>query len=178
MPDVDATATLVHGTCLDFGGTGVLILGPPGSGKSDLALRLIDAPGRGLGGHLASARLVADDQVLLLRDGGGIVATAPAPLAGLIEVRGIGILTADFHRRSRIGLLVRLLPAADIERLPEPSDSVEELLGVGLPTIRIDPRLASAPARVRAGLQALSGPAFPARLTISTEQLRSPAPAD
>jgi serine kinase of HPr protein (carbohydrate metabolism regulator) len=178
MPDADATPTLVHGTCLDIGKTGVLILGPPGSGKSDLALRLIDAPGHGLGADLARARLVADDQVLLLRDGGGVVASAPAPLAGLIEVRGIGILRADYRPRSRLGLIVRLVPVADIERLPEPSDLREELLGTGLPSIRIDPRLASAPARLRAALQALSGPAFPARLTISTEELRSPVPAD
>ncbi|HKQ94292.1 MAG TPA: HPr kinase/phosphatase C-terminal domain-containing protein [Aestuariivirgaceae bacterium] len=176
MPDVDAT--LVHGTCLDIEATGILILGPPGSGKSDLALRLIDAPGHGLGADLARATLVADDQVLLLRDGGGIVASAPAPLAGLIEVRGIGILKARYRRRSRLGLVVRLVPVADIERLPEPSDLREELMGIGLPSIRIDPRLASAPARLRAALRALSQPAFPARLTISTEELRSPAPAD
>ena len=178
MPEPGAAQITVHGTCVDLAGTGVLILGSPGAGKSDLALRLIDAPGCGFGPALLRARLVADDQVVLARDEGDVFATAPARLAGLLEVRGIGILELDIHRRSRVGLIVRLAETAAIERLPEAADTVEELLGLRLPSIRIDPRPASAASRVRAACQALAGPAFPARLTLSNEGLRLPATAD
>ena len=168
----------VHGTCVDVAGTGVLILGPPGAGKSDLALRLIDAPGCGLGSAPMRARLVADDQVVLAREEGDVFATAPARLAGLLEVRGIGILELDVSPSTRVGLVVRLAGTAAIERLPEAADAAEEFLGVRLPSIRIDPRPASAASRVRAACQSLAGPAFPARLTLSTEELRLPATAD
>ena len=82
----------VHGTCVAVAGVGVLLRGPPGSGKSDLALRLID---RG-------AELVADDRVTLRREDDGIVASAPASLAGLIEVRGVGVARVPAIARARV----------------------------------------------------------------------------
>ena len=142
---------LVHGTCLVIGGCGVLILGPSGSGKSDLALRLIDHPGRGTGAEAMTARLVADDQVVLTRRGDRLFAAPPAPLAGLIEVRGIGIVPADHASEAEVGLAVRLADADAIERLPEDNNSLL-LLGVALPEIAIDAAAASAPARIRAGI--------------------------
>jgi HPr Serine kinase C-terminal domain len=75
-------ALMVHGTVVAIDGGGVLLRGPSGRGKSDLALRLIDA----------GARLVADDQVLLQRSGMQVLARAPAVLAGLLEIRGVGIV--------------------------------------------------------------------------------------
>jgi HPr kinase/phosphorylase len=146
------SSQLVHATCLVIGGCGVLILGAPGSGKSDLALQLIDQPGRGTGPETLTARLVADDQVVITRRGARLFAAPPARLAGLLEVRGIGIVTADHVPEAELGLAVRLADAASIERLPEESGSQFVLLGVGVPEIAVDAAAASAPARVRAGV--------------------------
>ena len=143
---------LVHGTCLVIGGCGVLILGPSGSGKSDLALRLIDQPGRGTGTDTMTARLVADDQVVITRRGERLFAAAPPRLAGLIEVRGIGIVTADHAPEAEVAMAVRLADARGIDRLPEEGGSQLVLLGVALPEIAVDAAAASAPARVRAGI--------------------------
>ncbi len=132
----------IHATCVALGRTGVLIRGPSGSGKSDLALRLID---RG-------AVLVADDRVVLRRDGGRISARAPATLAGLLEVRGLGLVRLGHRRRAALGLVVDLAAAAGIERLPRSATC--SLLGLALPRIRLDPRQASAPAKLRLALSA------------------------
>lgn len=135
-----APALRLHATCVAQGGRGILLRGPPGSGKSDLALRLID---RG-------AVLVADDQVLIKRRGRALLARAPAGLHGLIEVRGIGILRV-VAVEARLDLVIDLgEPPAD--RLPEPASS--DLLGLPLRTIRLDPRVPSAAAMVRLALDA------------------------
>jgi HPr kinase/phosphorylase len=148
---------LLHATCVEIAGRGVLIQGGSGSGKSDLALRLIDQPGRGLAGAgMAETALVADDQVIVRAENGALFAEAPDRLAGLLEIRGLGILKLPCRRRSHLDLLVALNAAADIERLPYPADLFAEILNIKLPCIRLDPRAASAPARVRAALDALS----------------------
>ncbi|MHA1114324.1 MAG: HPr kinase/phosphorylase, partial [Alphaproteobacteria bacterium] len=86
--------TLVHATCVSLWGAGILLRGPSGSGKSDLALRLIDG----------GAVLVADDQVSLeLRDG-GLFASPPAATAGKLEVRGVGIVTVPFDEEAPMRL--------------------------------------------------------------------------
>ena len=72
----------LHGTCVSVGGVGVLILGEPGSGKSSLALRLIDEPGYGISGVLVRSKLVADDQVIVTREPDRLVASAPPTLRG------------------------------------------------------------------------------------------------
>lgn len=146
----EAVSRLVHATCVALAGRGVLIVGPSGSGKSDLALRLIDQPGRGTGAERLAARLVADDQVRITTRQGRLVATAPAALAGLMEVRGLGIVALESAAEAEVELVVRLAEAETIERLPEPSQWV--LLEVVVPEIAVDPRSPSAPARVRAGL--------------------------
>jgi HPr kinase/phosphorylase len=153
-PDAGAVAPgtrLVHATCLEIGGCGVLILGAPGSGKSDVALRLIDQPGRGTGPETMTARLVADDQVVITRRGDRLFAAPPAPLAGRLEVRGIGIVPADHAPEAELAMAVRLADASGIERLPEHGE-VLILLGVAIPEIPVDAAAASAPARIRAGL--------------------------
>jgi serine kinase of HPr protein (carbohydrate metabolism regulator) len=160
-----AQSRLVHGTCLVIGGCGVLILGPSGSGKSDLALRLIDQPGRGTGTEALTARLVADDQVVITRRQARLVASPPPRLAGLIEVRGLGIVTVGHAAEAEINLVVRLAGAASIARLPEAGEAQMELLGMTLPMIAVDAAAASAPARIRAGVveilrQASVVPAF------------------
>ena len=87
----------------------MLIEGPPGSGKSDLALRLID---RG-------AMLIADDQTEVRNEDGGLYASAPVKIAGLLEVRGVGIITMAYLNEARIGLAVRL---GAPERMPDPDE--------------------------------------------------------
>lgn len=113
----------VHGSCAARAGAGVLLIGPPGAGKSDLLLRLLD---RGF-------VLVADDRVEV--EAG--VAASPSGLAGLLEIRGLGILRLPFLARARLALVVRL--AAEVPRLPEPRGSEW-----GLPELLVNPRPASA----------------------------------
>ncbi len=109
----------IHASCVllgeagkSFGApsdAGVLILGESGSGKSDLVLRLI---ARG-------AQLVADDRTDLRAENGALMARAPAALAGLIEVRGIGIVALPFAAQARIALVVTLVAADQVPRLPQ-----------------------------------------------------------
>ncbi len=127
----------VHGTCVELAGMGVLLRGPSGSGKSDLALRLID---RG-------ARLVADDRVDLRASGAALIATPPEPIAGRMEVRGIGIIDIPAAAETRLGLVVDLVPPQATERLPEPSFCT--FLGIRVPLIALAPFEASAAAKVR-----------------------------
>jgi serine kinase of HPr protein (carbohydrate metabolism regulator) len=134
----------VHGTCVSINGNGVLMRGPSGSGKSDLALRLID------GGGL----LVADDQVEIDRRDGCLWAAPPATLAGLLEVRGVGILQLCHCAPARVVLLVDLVAADKVERLPAPAN--EEVLGVALPGIALDPWEVSAAAKVRLAVQTVT----------------------
>jgi HPr kinase/phosphorylase len=143
---------LIHATCLALGGDGVLLLGKPGSGKSDLALRLIDGSGTGLSGVARSARLVADDQVSVRKAGETLVASAPAALAGKLEIRGLGIAELPVQGEAALRLAVRLTPAAEIERLPDLGRSRMEILGIAIPLVLIDPQSPSAPARIRAAL--------------------------
>ena len=130
----------------------MLLLGEPGSGKSDLALRLIDGTGSGLSGVTRGARLVADDQVVIRKQEGKLIASAPAALAGKLEIRGIGIVDLAAERDVTLCLAVRLTPAAEIERMPDLERARMEILGRTIPLVLIDPEKASAPARVRAAL--------------------------
>ncbi len=142
-----------HATCVDTGGAGVLIAGPSGSGKSALALELIDTPGHGAGGPLLRTVLVADDRVLLEKRDGTLLASPPRELAGRLEVRGLGILRLPHAERVPLRLIVRLCPWHEIERMPEPE--TEELRGVALPLVRIDAERPRAAARLRAALMHL-----------------------
>ncbi|NQV84074.1 MAG: hypothetical protein HQ494_09665 [Rhodospirillales bacterium] len=131
----------VHATTVDIDGDGVMLIGPSASGKSDLGLRLIDAGGQ----------LVADDRTDLSLSGETVHASAPENLVGLMEVRGIGIVTVPAVPVSPLALVVELIRAEDVERLPEPQTT--NVLGVALPLVRLAPFEASAPAKVRAALK-------------------------
>ncbi|SRR5579883_2378070 len=133
----------VHGTSIALGGDGILLRGPSGSGKSDLALRLIDE----------GAKLVADDQTELHLRGGELRMTAPAAIAGQIEVRGLGILRVPTVSEARLRLVVDLMPSANIERLPEPRFCA--LLDHDLPLVTLAPFEASATAKLRLALRVL-----------------------
>jgi HPr kinase/phosphorylase len=135
---------LVHATTVAIGGKGVLIRGRPGSGKSDLALRLIDG----------GARLVADDQTEVARDRAGLVARAPRAIAGKLEVRGLGIVGVKAVPKARLALAVDLVADAAVERMPDPA--WVKLLGLRLPLIRLAGFQASAPAKLRLALVSLA----------------------
>ena len=124
------------------GWRGVLITGPSGAGKSDLALRLI---GRGW-------RLVSDDYSHVWASGGALWAAAPARIAGLIEARGLGIVTLRTRLTARIGLVVECV-AGPVERLPEPA--IVRIAGVQAPKLLLDPRHASAVELVAAAIARL-----------------------
>jgi HPr kinase/phosphorylase len=142
---------LAHATTVAIGGRGVLLRGASGSGKSDLALRLIDA----------GARLVADDQSELWRDGDSVLVRAPETIAGLIEVRGLGIVHLDSLPVARLALVVDLVALDAVERLPEQRS--EAILGISIPLVALAPFEASAPAKLRLALAVASGDGtFPA----------------
>jgi serine kinase of HPr protein (carbohydrate metabolism regulator) len=146
VPLAPAGAMLVHGTCVAVDGEGVLLLGPPGAGKSDLALRLIDG----------GARLIADDQTALSRDGkGGLRASAPPSIAGLLEIRGVGIVAVPNAEAAPLRLAVELVAdEARVERLPEARHW--SCLGVEVPLLVLMPFPASTPAKIRVALRALA----------------------
>ena len=127
----------------------MLLRGPPGAGKSDLALRLIDG----------GAHLVADDQVELRLERGRLVPRAPAAIEGLIEARGIGLLPVPARSGAALGLVVDLA-AAGIERMPE--RSFVDLLGVRVPCVRLNPFEASAVAKLRLSAGAVARGELPA----------------
>lgn len=129
----------VHASCIAIDGKAVLISGPSGSGKSDLALRLID---RGF-------VLVSDDQTLLRKAGDRLVASAPATIAGKLEIRGIGIVEMPTVSDVPVALVIEL--TSEIQRLPD--DSRERaILGLKLPLISVDATTASAAAKVALAL--------------------------
>ena len=140
--DVSATtaSATLHASCICWQGRGVLLAGPSGSGKSDLALRLIDA----------GAVLVADDLVALSRRGSRLEAR-PVALAGLLEIRGQGIYRLPSLPESTLDLYVALGDADDTQRLP-PERMSHTLLDVALPMIALDARRPSAVARIRMAL--------------------------
>lgn len=142
----------VHATCVAINGRGVLLRGKPGAGKSDLALRLIDTPGYGLGPELLRAELIADDQVMLEQVAGVLLASCPNPIKHRLEIRGLGIVDRMSGGPVPLALVVDLLPGLAVERLPADSDRSTSLLEVRLPRLALDPFTASAPAKIRAAL--------------------------
>jgi serine kinase of HPr protein (carbohydrate metabolism regulator) len=117
----------IHATGIVLGGTGVLLRGPSGSGKSLLALELLER--QRLRGETGD--LVADDRIDLLVEEGRLIMTAPASIAGLIELRGRGIVRRPFVARAAVGLIVDLVD--DLTRMLEPEALETDLLGVALP---------------------------------------------
>lgn len=141
----------LHGTCvalvLPQGDAGVLFTGPPGSGKSDLALRLIDA----------GARLVADDQIELEARGGHLFARAPASIRGRMEARGVGVVAVACVPEAEVHLEIALGAAG--ARLPEPAFVTRA--GVKLPCLTLNGFEASTAAKVRLAVSALMVPKPP-----------------
>jgi len=132
----------LHASCVAIGGRAVLIGGPSGSGKSDLALRLID---RG-------ARLVSDDYTVVRRSGAQLLAAAPPTIAGKLEVRGLGIVDVDTMEDVAVALFVDL--GAQVQRLPEDVDTLQ-VAGVKIPVLALAGLEASAPIKVELALARL-----------------------
>jgi serine kinase of HPr protein (carbohydrate metabolism regulator) len=133
------SAETLHASTVAIDGRAVLITGPSGSGKSDLALRLLD---RGF-------TLVSDDRTVVKRDGDRLLA-APAPnIAGKLEIRGIGIIDLESVGDVPVAIIVEL--TSDIQRLPDDS-RVRPILGVAVPFVTIDAMTASAASKVALAL--------------------------
>lgn len=132
----------MHGTVVVIGDRGVLVMGASGAGKTTLAMTLIEAAARA--GRLG--RLVADDQAWMSAAGGRVVAEAPDAIAGLVELRGLGPRPIAGLRSAVVDLAVRLVPAADAQRLPE--SETMPICGCAVPLLRLKERSAAAAARV------------------------------
>ena len=133
-----------------LGGDCALLRGTPGAGKSDLALRFLYLPAEALSGRPA---LVADDQVILRRAGGVIVASCPEALRGRIEVRGLGIArAAALAKEARLSLIADLDRSGDLPRFPE-STQWETMLGLPVRRIVLDPFEGAAPVKLALALQ-------------------------
>lgn len=135
------TSLRLHATTVAIDGRGVMIIGASGSGKSDLALRLID---RG-------ATLVSDDYTECVVRDGAVIASPPATIAGRIEVRGIGIVDMPYLPEIEVAMVVAL--GETVERLPEPSP--KRVAGVDMPGIAVAAFEASAPIKVEIALSRL-----------------------
>lgn len=134
---------VIHATAVAIDARGLILVGASGCGKSDLALRLIDA----------GAILVADDRLICAAVDGQLLLSAPPAIAGLIEVRGVGLLS--FPHETAVAALVLACDAVP-ERLPHPAHRI--IAGIRLPLLACDARAPSAAAKARVALAlAVSG---------------------
>jgi serine kinase of HPr protein (carbohydrate metabolism regulator) len=132
----------LHASTVALNGRAVLIAGPSGSGKSDLALRLLD---RGF-------TLVSDDRTIIRKEGERLIASAPETIKGKLEVRGVGIVDVETVADVPIALVVEL--TCDVQRMPDDSRE-RQILGAGIPLVNIDAMTASAPSKVAMALDRL-----------------------
>jgi len=135
----------VRGTAVVVDSHAVLLRGGSGTGKSDLALRLIDG----------GAKLVADDYTEVTKHEGRIMATPPDELMGLLEVRGLGVIRLPWEAPAPLVAVFELVEPDQVERHPEPE--VETLEGVDLPRFRVAPFEAAAAAKVRLAVRLATG---------------------
>jgi serine kinase of HPr protein (carbohydrate metabolism regulator) len=146
MSALRLSSETLHASTVAVDGRAVVIAGPSGSGKSDLALRLLD---RGF-------TLVSDDQTVISKNRDRLIATAPQTIAGKLEIRGIGIVDMPTVQDVPVCLVVEL--TSDFQRLPDDSRD-RKLLGIGVPLISVDAMTASAPSKVALALDRLGLPA-------------------
>ena len=140
--NIRLSSEMLHASTVSLDGRAVMITGPSGSGKSDLALRMLD---RGF-------ILVSDDQTIVRRTGSRLIAAAPPTIRGKLEIRGVGIVDMAHVEDVPVALVVEL--TSDIRRLPD--DSRERpILGIGVPLISVDAMTASAPSKVAVALDRL-----------------------
>ncbi len=143
------TREIVHGTCVAYGTSAVLLRGGSGAGKSDLALRFLAlAPERGL-----APMLIADDQVCVeAAMDGTLLVSAPKTIAGKIEVRGVGIVTLPHLVQGRLALVVDLVSAEDVPRMPPAPCETMTIAGIAVPRLRLAPFEGSAAVKLKLAL--------------------------
>jgi HPr kinase/phosphorylase len=142
----DAAGASVHASAVLVENRAVLIRGPSGAGKSKLAFDLILA---GRSGQIPQVVLIGDDRVHLDTSDGKLVVRPARELAGLIEIRGLGIRRCDFADQAIVGLVVDL-SAPDAERLPPPEALMARIFGVKIPRIPVGEGYAALPLVVAA----------------------------
>jgi len=158
MVNIHASCIVLADAAKAFGApedAGILLLGESGRGKSDLALRLIE---RG-------AQLVADDRVEMFIQNRALFARAPKSLAGLLEVRGLGVLALPFRAEARVALAVEMIEEGYVPRMPQPEKYVtppELALNEDErpPLLWLAPLEASAPAKILLAAAAFSKALF------------------
>jgi HPr kinase/phosphorylase len=136
----------VHGTAVLLGSDGVLIRGPSGSGKSALALQLIDRDPE-------TTKLIADDRVILSVRDGRLFASAPEDLAGKLEIRGQGIASVDHVPAGEVRLIVDLLPPEECPRLPQAFQTAATVARIAIQRLMLPLGSADGAARIRAALR-------------------------
>lgn len=146
---------LLHGSCVALGEGAILLRGPSGAGKSDLALRLI----------AQGAMLVADDYVEIESRDAALWASAPAKIAGMIEIRGVGLVTVTHSPGAPLALLIDLVAPEAVPRLPE--QATEQILGQDIPRFALAPFESSTPAKIVMILHALKTAGFRTDVTRS-----------
>jgi HPr kinase/phosphorylase len=149
-----AVLSTIHASAVLVGARAVLIRGPAGCGKSRLALALLDAAAQGL---VRFAKLVSDDRAELEPRHGRLLVRPPAPIRGLIEIRGLGIRRLPFEPVAVVGLAVDL-GAADAQRLPLPQAREIRLEGISVPRLAVPPE--ADPLRLVLAAIALPDPGF------------------
>lgn len=151
MARMTPVAEMIHATAVAVGGHCVLLRGASGAGKSDVAMRLLAQPPDALSAFglvpAGPIRLVADDQVMLARDGAAIYATAPKTIKGRLEVRGIGIVAVPVAERAEVALVVDLVARDDVPRLPDESLQAS-VLGQAIPLRRLHAFDAATPLKI------------------------------
>ena len=143
---MSAAGASVHASAVLVGQRAVLIRGPSGAGKSRLAFDLLLA---GCSGQLPEAVLIGDDRVHLDTHAGQLMVRPARELAGLIEIRGLGIRRCAFAKEAIVGLVVDL-SAEDAERLPGPAALLTEIYGIKIPRIPVEVGYAALPLVVAA----------------------------
>jgi HPr kinase/phosphorylase len=143
------TREILHGTCVAYGTSAALLRGGSGAGKSDLALRFLalpSEPGEDL-------RLIADDQVCVeAATDGTLRVSPPKTIAGKIEVRGVGIVEMPHLKQGRLVLVVDLVGADEVPRMPpEPRETVT-VAGIAVPRLKLAPFEGSAAVKLRLAL--------------------------
>ena len=131
---------LVRGTCISMNGQAVLLRGPSGAGKSDVALRLIDE----------GAKLVADDNTEVTLKNNIALASPPKTVAGLLEVRGLGIMTLPHETGVPLALVVDFVAREDVPRMP--GKDMADIAGIQVTRLSLHAFDASTPAKIRLAL--------------------------
>ena len=133
----------IHGTCVAIGNEAILFRGPSGSGKSDLALRVINCGGT----------LVSDDQTIIVRQEDELIMSSPENIRDKIEVRGVGIVNMPAKKEVRLGLVLDMMPSEKIDKIPLPQFCW--YLGLQVPVLGLHPFENSAPLKVQLAINSV-----------------------